>query len=62
MAKKGGREKIKLKSSESPTVYWTIKNKRNTRMTSGMTDNVPIFFLDTYFRHSILQFNDMEAL
>ena len=30
MAKKGGREKIKLKSSESPTVYWTVKNNRNT--------------------------------
>lgn len=30
MAKKSGREKIKLKSSESDEVYWTIKNKRNT--------------------------------
>jgi len=30
MAKKGGREKVKLKSTESPTVYWTLKNKRNT--------------------------------
>lgn len=30
MAKKGGREKIKLKSSESTEVYWTMKNKRNT--------------------------------
>jgi len=30
MAKKGAREKIKLKSSESSEVYWTMKNKRNT--------------------------------
>ncbi len=29
MAKKGAREKIKLKSTESSTVYWTMKNKRN---------------------------------
>ncbi len=27
---KGAREKIKLKSTESPEVYWTVKNKRNT--------------------------------
>lgn len=27
---KGAREKIRLKSSESETCYWTIKNKRNT--------------------------------
>ncbi len=30
MAKKGAREKIKLKSTESTSVYWTMKNKRNT--------------------------------
>ncbi len=30
MAKKGPREKIKLKSTESTEVYWTTKNKRNT--------------------------------
>lgn len=30
MAKKGAREKIKLKSSESPECIWTYKNKRNT--------------------------------
>lgn len=29
MAKKGAREKIKLKSTESSQVYWTTKNKRN---------------------------------
>ncbi len=29
MAKKGPREKIKLKSTESNEVYWTEKNKRN---------------------------------
>lgn len=27
---KGAREKIKLKSTESTEVYWTVKNKRNT--------------------------------
>lgn len=30
MAKKGAREKIKLKSSESPECYWTMKNKKTT--------------------------------
>jgi large subunit ribosomal protein L33 len=30
MAKKGPREIIKLKSSESNECYWTVKNKRNT--------------------------------
>ncbi len=30
MAKKGDRIKIRMKSTESPYVYHTIKNKRNT--------------------------------
>jgi large subunit ribosomal protein L33 len=30
MAKKGPREIIRLKSTESDECYWTIKNKRNT--------------------------------
>ncbi len=30
MAKKGAREIIKLKSTESTECYWTKKNKRNT--------------------------------
>jgi large subunit ribosomal protein L33 len=30
MAKKGAREKIRLKSTESAETYWTSKNKRNT--------------------------------
>ncbi len=30
MAKKGARETIKLKSTESNECYWTIKNKRNS--------------------------------
>jgi large subunit ribosomal protein L33 len=30
MAKKGAREPIRLKSTESDECYWTIKNKRNT--------------------------------
>lgn len=30
MAKKGAREPIRLKSSESSECYWTVKNKRNT--------------------------------
>lgn len=28
--KKGGREIIKLKSTESPECIWTTKNKKNT--------------------------------
>ena len=27
---KGARETIKMKSTESTEVYWTVKNKRNT--------------------------------
>ncbi len=30
MAKKGNRQVIKLKSSESPHTYSTFKNKKNT--------------------------------
>ncbi len=30
MAKKGAREIIKLKSTESSEVYWTVKNKKNS--------------------------------
>jgi len=30
MAKKGPRETVKLKSTESAQTYWTTKNKRNT--------------------------------
>tara|TARA_B100000989_G_C19164156_1_gene312723 strand:- start:322 stop:483 length:162 start_codon:yes stop_codon:yes gene_type:complete len=30
MAKKGLRDKIRLKSSESSETYWTFKNKRNS--------------------------------
>lgn len=30
MAKKGAREKIRMKSTESSETYWTFKNKRNT--------------------------------
>ena len=30
MAKGGKREKVKLKSTESHTCYWTMKNKTNT--------------------------------
>lgn len=30
MAKKGPRENIKMKSTESNECYWTTKNKRNT--------------------------------
>jgi large subunit ribosomal protein L33 len=29
MAKKGARENIKLKSTESAETYWTVKNKKN---------------------------------
>ncbi|MBI5273306.1 MAG: 50S ribosomal protein L33 [Chlamydiia bacterium] len=30
MAKKGPRENVRLKSTESKACYWTVKNKRNT--------------------------------
>ncbi len=30
MAKKGAREKIRLKSSETAETYWTFKNKNNS--------------------------------
>jgi large subunit ribosomal protein L33 len=30
MAKKGARENIRMKSTESTDCYWTVKNKRNT--------------------------------
>ena len=30
MAKKGARETVKMKSTESNSCYWTVKNKRNT--------------------------------
>ena len=30
MAKKGPRENVRLKSTESTACYWTTKNKRNT--------------------------------
>ncbi len=30
MAKAGARVQVKLKSSESPHYYYTMKNKRNT--------------------------------
>lgn len=30
MAKKGNRQLIKLKSTESAHTYWTEKNKKNT--------------------------------
>jgi large subunit ribosomal protein L33 len=30
MAKKGPRETVRLKSTESTSCYWTVKNKRNT--------------------------------
>ena len=30
MAKKGPRENVKMKSTESNECYWTTKNKRNT--------------------------------
>ena len=30
MSKKGAREIIKLKSTESSECYWTVKNKKNS--------------------------------
>lgn len=30
MAKKGNRTQVKLKSSESPHIYYSVKNKKNS--------------------------------
>ncbi len=30
MAKKGAREKVRLKSTETAETYWTHKNKKNS--------------------------------
>ena len=48
MAKKGAREVIKLKSSESKEVIWTIKNKKNT------TDKLELKKYDKRLRKHVL--------
>lgn len=47
MAKKGGRENIKLKSTESNEYYWTVKNKRNT------TDRIELKKYDSIVRKHV---------
>jgi large subunit ribosomal protein L33 len=48
MAKKGAREVIKLKSSESKEIIWTIKNKKNT------TDKLELKKYDKRLRKHVL--------
>ncbi len=48
MAKKGAREKIRLKSTESDECYWTIKNKRNT------TERIELKKYDSTLRRHVI--------
>ena len=48
MAKKGAREKIRLKSTESNDCYWTVKNKRNT------TERIELKKYDSSLRRHVL--------
>jgi large subunit ribosomal protein L33 len=48
MAKKGAREVIKLKSTESDDCYWTYKNKRNT------TDRIELKKFDKKLRRHVV--------
>ncbi len=48
MAKKGARETIKLKSTESKECYWTTKNKKNT------TDRLEVKKYDRRLRKHVL--------
>ncbi len=50
--KKGGREKIKLKSSESAHFYTTFKNKRNS------TGKMEIMKFDPYLRKHVMYKED----
>ncbi|HSX27046.1 MAG TPA: 50S ribosomal protein L33 [Chlamydiales bacterium] len=48
MAKKGARETVKLKSTESNECYWTRKNKRNT------TERIELKKYDSSLRKHVL--------
>jgi len=50
--KKGGREKIKLKSTKSAHFYTTLKNKRNT------TGKLEIMKFDPFLREHVLYKED----
>jgi large subunit ribosomal protein L33 len=50
--KKGGREKIKLKSTKSAHFYTTMKNKRNT------TGKLEIMRFDPFLREHVLYKED----
>jgi len=52
MAKKGAREKIKLKSTKSTSVYWTIKNKKNTTERLELNKYDPILKEHVPFREA----------
>lgn len=48
MAKKGAREPIRLKSTESHECYWTVKNKRNT------TERIELKKYDSTLRRHVI--------
>jgi large subunit ribosomal protein L33 len=48
MAKKGNRQVIKLKSTESAHTYWTQKNKKNT------VDRISLKKYDPVLRRHVL--------
>ncbi len=48
MAKKGARENVKLKSTESNECYWTRKNKRNT------TERIELKKYDSTLRRHVI--------
>lgn len=48
MAKKGARENIKMKSTESHDCYWTVKNKRNT------TERIELKKYDSLLRKHVI--------
>ncbi|NNF06914.1 MAG: 50S ribosomal protein L33 [Candidatus Eisenbacteria bacterium] len=52
MAKKGNREIIKLKSTESPYTYTTTKNKRNTPDRIEMRKYDPVIRKHCLFKES----------
>jgi large subunit ribosomal protein L33 len=52
MAKKGAREVIKLKSTESPHMYFTKKNKRTTTERLELKKYDPVVRKHVVFREA----------
>ena len=48
MAKKGARETVRMKSTESTSCYWTVKNKRNT------TERIELKKYDSLLRRHVI--------